>query len=565
MSPSMSPIPARDVAPVHRRNDRCSGRRVHREDGPGAVFLTLILLITLLPAGPVRAAGQAPTVSYKLDATVDLAKGTLTVSESVTFRNVVGVPVTTLVLRVVANTLAGFDLASVTVDGQPVPSAIDDSVMELQLAKPLAPGASAQVDLRYALTVPNEPGRLTSTARGMTLGYWFPIMAVYRGDWDRRPFVDVGDATFSEVADFDVTMTTTTPAQVVATGQRVEQDGKRSRFKAASVRDFAVAISPDYVVRKSTVGGVTLEVAAFGEDRAAFYQARATEFLRWAGDKLTPYPYPVLVVADADLPAIYGGLEYPGLILLSRAYGVTSPPEGSPLDGLYLHEILHQWFYALAGNDQIEDAWLDEAFVTYLAYDYYREVRPDLAPAVYDRTIAGVAGGYVDTTVYDYPSDPVYYGVVYRRGARFLERLQSQLGDGPFWALLREHIETYRDRVASPRAFLDRAQAVSPTPLGSLISEYFSYGAFRTATPRPWTLDAPASPWTGSAPLFVAADFPVTRVQVWLDQRMVADGSANALTLDLANVEAGSYVLLVRVWDHDDVIFERARRVEITK
>jgi hypothetical protein len=102
-------------------------------------------------------------------------------------------------------------------------------------------------------------------------------------------------------------------------------------------------------------------------------------------------------------------------------------------------------------------------------------------------------------------------------------------------------------------------------PLGPLVGEYFGYGAFHTPTPRTWTLDAPASPWTGSAALFVAADFPVTRVPVWLDQRVVADGSANALTLDLADVEAGSYVLLVRVWDHDDVIFERARRVEITK
>ena len=78
-------------------------------------------------------------------------------------------------------------------------------------------------------------------------------------------------------------------------------------------------------------------------------------------------------------------------------------------------------------------------------------------------------------------------------------------------------------------------------------------------------MDAPASPWTGSAALFVAADFPVTRVQVWLDQRKLADGSANALTLDLADLDAGSYVLLVRVWDHEDVTFERARRVEITK
>jgi aminopeptidase N len=532
---------------------------------------TLLVLAVLASSGSpnvARAANQAPAASYRLDASVDLAKDTVTVSETVQYRNVVGVPLDTLVFRVVASALGLMDLTTVTIDGQPVERRLDGSVLELPLASPLAPGATARIDLRYALTIPNEPGRLMSTARGMALGYWFPAVAVHRGEWDRRQFVDVGDATFSEVADFDVTITTAAPAQVVATGQRMPQDGqdgKRSRFTASGVRDFALAISPDYVLKKSTVGGVSVEVAAFGEERAAYFTTRAADFLRWAGEKFGPYPYPVLSVADADLPVTYGGLEYPGLVIISRAYGVSSPPDGSALDGLYLHEIMHQWFYSLVGNDQIADPWLDEAFATYMSYSYYREVRPDVAPAVYDRTIAGGSGGMVDTTVYDYPSDPPYFGVVYRRGARFLERLQDKLGPGLFWALIREHVNTNRDRIASPRAFLDRAQSISPVPLGPLISEYFSYGAFRTGTPRTWTVDAPASPWTGSAALFVAADFPVSRVQVWLDQRKLADGAANALPLDLADIETGSYVLLVRVWDHDEVLFERARRVEITK
>ena len=184
------------------------------------------------------------------------------------------------------------------------------------------------------------------------------------------------------------------------------------------------------------------------------------------------------------------------------------------MDAIYLHEILHQWFYSLIGNDQIADPWLDEAFATYLAYAYYREVRPDLAPAVYERTIAGSGGGAVDSSVYDYPSDPPYFGVVYRRGARFLETLHARMGDGPFWALLREHVATYRDRIASPRSLLDRAIATSPAPVGPLIAEYFSYGAFRTATPRTWTVDAPSGTWLGTASVFVAADFPVTRVSM---------------------------------------------------
>ena len=258
--------------------------------------------------------------------------------------------------------------------------------------------------------------------------------------------------------------------------------GSARGSRPPGVRDLALAISPDFVVRRATVAGTTLEVAATNEERAAFYVTRAAEFLRWSGEKLGPYPYPVLAVADADLPASFGGLEYPGLIFLSRSVParITAGGRRPGRDSTFTRSCTSGSTRSV-GNDQIADPWLDEAFVTYLAYRYYREVRPDLAPAVYERTIAGTTGGAVDGTVYDFPSDPPYFGVVYRRGARFLETLHARMGDGPFWSLLREHVATYRDRIASPRSFLDRALATSPTPVGPLIAEYFSYGAFRTA------------------------------------------------------------------------------------
>jgi aminopeptidase N len=547
-----------------------AGPSLRRPEGSSRSFLAaVLLLLTILGAAgggarPVEAA-PAPAASYRLDAAVDLERGTVSVGESVQFRNVVGVALDTVVFRVVPNSVGAFELDAVSIDGQAVERRLDGSVLELALPRRLLPGQTTQIDLRYSLVVPHEPGRISITGRSMALGYWFPIVAVHRGDWDRRQYVDVGDAFFSELADFDVTITTSTPAQVVATGQRVEQDGQRWRFQAPGVREVAAAISPDFVMRQATVAGTMLEVAAASEERAAYYVTRASELLRWCNEKLGPYPYPTLVVVDADLPASFGGLEYSGLIFLSRAFPTSTLPEGSSLDSLYLHELLHQWFYSLVGNDQIADPWMDEALVTYLTYRYYREVRPDVAAGVYERTIAGGGGGAVDSGVYDYPSDPPYFGSVYRRGSRFLEALDARLGDGTFWTLLREHIATYQNRVASPRSFLDRALATSNGQIRPLIADYFSYGAFRTATPRPWTVETTAGAWTNTATVFVAADFPVTRVQVLLDSRTMADGPSNNLSLDVSSVEPGSYVLLVRVWDHDQVLFERGQRVEISR
>ena len=241
---------------------------------------------------------------------------------------------------------------------------------------------------------------------------------------------------------------------------------------------------------------------------------------------------------------------------------VESPVEGSSLDACCCTRSPHQWFYSLVGNDQIDDPWLDEAFVSYLTTRTTERSDRTWRRLVHRNVIGGAGSGQRRREpVYDYPPSA---DALYLRGGLPARRTvpggaPEQLGDGPFWALLREHVAVHRNRVASPRAFLDRAQAVIHSAARAADLRVFQL----RRVPDRRRPDAGRSrhrraPWTGARYLFVAADFPVTRVQVWLDQRMMADGPANDLTLDLGDVEAGSYVLLVRVWDHDDVLFERA-------
>jgi hypothetical protein len=448
------------------------------------------------------------------------------------------------------------------VDGQPHQARLDGSILEIPLVAPLAEGGSVEVELRYAIRLPREAGRISATTRGVALGNWFPILSVHRGDWDRRPYVEAGDAFYTEVADYDVTLTTSRPLEVAATGHLVERDGTRWRFAAGSVRDFAIAAGAWAVRSVATPEGTAVSGYARSAETARLYAERGAEFVRWFGGRLGAYPYPNLAIAEVDLPPSYGGMEYPGLVMLDAGLGTPSPGSGPEI--LLGHEIAHQWFYSWVGNDQFADSWLDEAFATYLPVVYYADVRPDLYPGILDRAIQGGSGGQpVDSGIGDFPSDGAYYAVVYRRGAHFLHALRGRLGDAAFAELLRDHVATHRDRLATPRAFLDRAQSATTANLNPLIAEYFRYGAFHYPTPQSWTLEVPAVPWHGSAQVFVGADFPVTRVELWLDGRLLAGGAENAVGVDLTGVEPGEYVLLARVWNHEGAVFERARRLEI--
>jgi hypothetical protein len=267
-----------------------------------------------------------------------------------------------------------------------------------------------------------------------------------------------------------------------------------------------------------------------------------------------------------DLPASYGGMEYPGLIFISSALQTQSPFEGSTTEALLGHEIAHQWFYSLVGDDQVQDPWLDEAFASYLPYYYYRQAIPDQADALFSsRVLANLASELpVDTSIDSFASDPPYYGIVYRQGAAFLDELRSSVGDSAFEAAIREIVSTFADKIASPRAVLEIFQRNTSVNLNPLIGRYFSYGAFKDPSPANLRLETTASPWRGSASVSIGTDFTVSNVEVWLDNRRVYSGPQNNLTLDLRGVDSGDYALLVRVLDSRGVQYERARRVTLS-
>jgi hypothetical protein len=56
-------------------------------------------------------------------------------------------------------------------------------------------------------------------------------------------------------------------------------------------------------------------------------------------------------------------MEYP--TLFTGGTNRYSPKEASSPEGVTVHECGHQWWYGLIGNNEFEEAWLDEGFNTY--------------------------------------------------------------------------------------------------------------------------------------------------------------------------------------------------------
>ena len=78
------------------------------------------------------------------------------------------------------------------------------------------------------------------------------------------------------------------------------------------------------------------------------YATKVVRSLESFAKRFGPYPYPVYTLALSA--SLRGGIEQPMFVMQGPGTAGRSTS----------HEVAHQWFYALVGNDQARDPWLDE-------------------------------------------------------------------------------------------------------------------------------------------------------------------------------------------------------------
>jgi aminopeptidase N len=142
-----------------------------------------------------------------------------------------------------------------------------------------------------------------------------------------------------------------------------------------------------------------------------------------------------------------------------------------------VHEVAHQWFYSTVANNQLADPWLDEALATYITAEYVRDMHPNYYNTSYasmtrnaTRALpvsAGIFSGFAN--------EAQYSATIYDSGTLMLHRVRGAMGEGPFYAALREYYETYRFKKAKPIDLLALFQKHSKADLRPIWDEYLTY------------------------------------------------------------------------------------------
>jgi len=418
---------------------------------------------------------------YEIELTIDPDTATITGHERVDYTNTEDILLDALYLRLFPNT-PGYGGAMTTtnslIDGQPaVPSTkLDGSALRLPLDLPLEPGASLDLEIDFALAVPTDASQgyrqLGYYDEVLALANAYPLIPVYDDEgWNIELPPTYGDAVYSETSFYTVRITAPADVMLIASGTCAvpasNPDGSATwTCVTGPMRDFNAVLGPDYQVESRVVEGITVNSVFYADHQEGGQWALdwATEAVRLFSTRFGSYPFTELDVVET--PTRAGGIEYPGLVVINSAYYET--PSGR-MEWVVVHEVAHQWWYSLVGNDQVDEPWLDEALVQYSTLLYYEdrygvELAAELLEQVfrqpYEELVEAGRDAPAGSPVAAYSQED-YGPVVYQKGPLYFHALRHEVGDEAFWGILQTYFARNRYAVATPEKWLAAVEAVT--------------------------------------------------------------------------------------------------------
>lgn len=419
--------------------------------------------------------------------------------------------------------------------GTTLPFVLDDQATTLRivLRNPVPAGSSTEVLISFKGSVPEidseETGILAhivqqvdAVLRGehekrrardinfrcrdvVMLGAAYPVLATREADdWQRKVEPSIGDALFTDVADYHVTIETEPGVNIFTSGESHDTNDTSAMsfdFSGVALRNFAIVagrslrsqerdvagvkVRSIYNVQREVVGKRVLDIAS------ACVQAFATRF-----GKL---PYKHVSIAEVPLVAGLGSAKFSGLAAIASALYVdfnSSTIRNLPdivreqrtsvedsLEWTVAYSVAQQWWGVTVGNDPERSPVLDEALSNWSALLYYKEACGEERAAIaQDDQLKGVYRIYrtfggedmpADRAAHEYRNFFQYAAIVNTKGALMFAALRALLGDEKFFAALRSYFKANSFEIAEMDDLRGAFMAEAPLNQRRAVSRIF--------------------------------------------------------------------------------------------
>jgi hypothetical protein len=372
-------------------------------------------------------------------------------------------------------------ITDVKTDGVTSNVDINDTVMKVSLPKKLAKGQSVTLELNYQLYLPHGGTRLNKYKNTAFLAQWYPMLAVHdREGWHTEPYTTTGDPFYSVMSDVQVTFHVPRGYHVISTAKDIHRTQQTVQLEQKNVRDFAAVISKDYQVVSSKAGKtkVNLWYTASTKDVSKPLLDAAVDGMQFYSKRFGNYPYDEVDVVLGETGFGIAGMEYPGLVTslpkIPTANGVA------PAVNVVVHELAHQWWYGVVGNNQAKEPWLDEGLTSFSEFLYMQKrMKQDeqiwlKRASVKADEIHQTAGLNSAQSLYDYP-DSAYGIMVYLRPAAMMFALMDEIGEAKVMKILNTYYDRYQFKVATTSDFLRVANEVAGKDLTPFFQKWLYF------------------------------------------------------------------------------------------
>jgi hypothetical protein len=251
----------------------------------------------------------------------------------------------------------------------------DETVLDVPLPEPLAPGATVEITMSFTVQLPQVFARTGYEGAFVMVAQWFPKIGVRVGapgfeTWHCRPF-HVTTEFFADFGTYDVNLTVPQTHLVTATGvltdARDNPDGTRLlTYRAEDVHDFVWMLDPymEVISGKAKVDGGEVIVRVVHRPRqrdfAKRHLAAAIGTVEQFSELFVPYPWSIMTVIDPPPEAAgAAGMEYPTVVTTGGDHAFMREGIRIP-EFVTIHEVGHNWFQGILASNEFDEAWMDE-------------------------------------------------------------------------------------------------------------------------------------------------------------------------------------------------------------
>lgn len=287
-------------------------------------------------------------------------------------------------------------------------------------------------------------------------------------------------------ASFEFLITAPSHYQVVSNGIQVEETNLTGDKKFTHWREdiplptkvMVIGVA-DFAVQHAGFVNNCIPVSSWvfpeNADKGFYDYSIGPEVLSFFDHYIGPYPYRKL--ANVQSRTMYGGMENAGAIF----YYENSVTGRQTEEGLFAHEIVHQWFGDMATEKSFAHLWLSEGFATYLTHIYMESKygTDSLAKRMQEDRMSVISfvkdskRPVVDSTT-NYMS--LLNANSYQKGSWVLHMLRRELGDSVFHAAIRAYYEQYKGSNAETKDLQAVVERVSGKSLDVFFRQWLNRG-----------------------------------------------------------------------------------------